>query len=148
MAWRLIVVGRGDMARFQRVAADVGAAAGVQFVGWADPALYYAAADPFVFPTRYEAFPSSRWTRRLRASRSFSRPSAGRGNLLIDRRNGRLIERSAGNIAERLRQPASDTALSASMGGRQGRRGALRLGAGGGRLRPSLPGAVSGRGSR
>jgi glycosyltransferase involved in cell wall biosynthesis len=54
--WRLLVVGQGDTARFERLAADAVAAERVQFLGWADPGPYHAAADAFVFPTKYEAF--------------------------------------------------------------------------------------------
>ncbi len=53
----LVVVGQGDVARFTAVAAQAGVAGNVMFVGRSPrPQDYYAAADVFVFPSRYEAF--------------------------------------------------------------------------------------------
>ena len=54
---RLVVLGRGDTARFSAHAARVGARDQVLFVPpTPTPELYYAACDGFVFPSRYEAF--------------------------------------------------------------------------------------------
>jgi glycosyltransferase involved in cell wall biosynthesis len=55
--WRLLVVGRGDVETYRQRAAQLGSNGRVRFVGEVDEtAPYYAAADAFVFPTRYEAF--------------------------------------------------------------------------------------------
>lgn len=61
---------QGDTARFERLATDAEAADRVQFLGWANPGPYYAAADAFVFPTKNEVFLLSRWRRPLPAFRS------------------------------------------------------------------------------
>ncbi len=53
----LVVVGQGDIARFSAVAEQAGVAESVIFAGRSQsPQDYYAAADVFVFPSRYEAF--------------------------------------------------------------------------------------------
>jgi glycosyltransferase involved in cell wall biosynthesis len=123
--WRLIVVGDGDTASFERFAADAGAAARVHFVGWVDPGPYYAAADAFVFPTRYEAFPLVALEAAAAGLPLLIPPVSGARDLLVDGRNGWLIDRSAAVIAERLRELGSDEALTASMG-RQARAAAER----------------------
>lgn len=56
-AMTLVVVGRGDVVRFTEVATQAGVADRVIFVGRSlTPQDYYAAADVFIFPSRYEAF--------------------------------------------------------------------------------------------
>lgn len=53
----LVVVGQGDVPRFVAMAMQAGVADSVIFVGRSpQPQNYYAAADVFVFPSRYEAF--------------------------------------------------------------------------------------------
>ena len=57
--WHLIVVGRGDVPRYRR-RAEVVAPGRVSFVGeQQDTTPYYAAADAFILPSAYEAFPIS-----------------------------------------------------------------------------------------
>lgn len=54
---RLLVVGRGEAAAFAERARALGLEERVVFVGFQpDVVPYYAAADAFVFPTRYEPF--------------------------------------------------------------------------------------------
>src|SRR5205823_427201 len=56
--WQLVVVGAGDEPRFRHLSARLGGADRVTFVGATTvPGRYYAAADAFVLPTAYEAFP-------------------------------------------------------------------------------------------
>lgn len=53
----LVVVGQGDIPRFILTAAQAGVAGNVIFAGRSSsPQEYYAAADVFLFPSRYEAF--------------------------------------------------------------------------------------------
>ena len=53
----LIVVGKGDTLRFSSVATEAGVADKVIFAGHSTRTQdYYAAADVFMFPSRYEAF--------------------------------------------------------------------------------------------
>jgi UDP-glucose:(heptosyl)LPS alpha-1,3-glucosyltransferase len=57
---KLVVVGRGNVAAFEKVAADAQVADRVQFVGLqAHPERYLAAGDVFVCPSRYETFSMS-----------------------------------------------------------------------------------------
>jgi glycosyltransferase involved in cell wall biosynthesis len=114
--WRLIVVGSGDTARFKRFATEVGAGDRVHFVGWDDPAPYYAAADAFVFPTSYEAFPLSVLEAAAAGLPLLVPPVNGVREIVVQGRNGWLIERSAQDIASRLRGLAADPDLRASMG--------------------------------
>lgn len=54
---RLLVVGRGEVEAFQARAGELGITAPIAFVGFQpDVVPYFAAADAFVFPTRYEPF--------------------------------------------------------------------------------------------
>jgi glycosyltransferase involved in cell wall biosynthesis len=56
-AWHLLVVGVGDRAEHERVAAKAGVADRVHFLGREMlPEQTYNAADAFVFPTAYETF--------------------------------------------------------------------------------------------
>ena len=55
---RLWVVGRGDESRYAKLAADLGIADAVRFLGFrTDTERWFQGADIFVFPTSYEAFP-------------------------------------------------------------------------------------------
>jgi len=57
---RLVIVGRGNVAAFEQVAADAKVSDRVQFVGLqAHPERYLAAGDVFVCPSRYETFSMS-----------------------------------------------------------------------------------------
>jgi UDP-glucose:(heptosyl)LPS alpha-1,3-glucosyltransferase len=57
---RLVIVGRGHPAAFEKIAADEKASDRVQFVGLqANPERYLAAGDAFVCPSRYETFSMS-----------------------------------------------------------------------------------------
>lgn len=54
---QLLVVGRGEIEGFRERAAEAGVGDRVHFVGFQpDVRPYFAAADAFVFPTRYEPF--------------------------------------------------------------------------------------------
>lgn len=56
--WRLVVVGQGDVERYRAMAAELGVADRVHFVGrQTAPERWLASADAFVSPTAYEAFP-------------------------------------------------------------------------------------------
>jgi UDP-glucose:(heptosyl)LPS alpha-1,3-glucosyltransferase len=56
-ATRLLVIGRGDVARYRALAAELGVAERVVWLGVrADIERWYAAADVLVLPTRYEPF--------------------------------------------------------------------------------------------
>ena len=115
--WRLMVVGDGDIRAFRQLAAEAGAFDRVTFVGRAgDPARFYAAADAFVFPTAYEAFPLVA----LEAAASGLPLLAGRASgiedILVPDENGWFVERDGAEIAARLVQLGRDADLRQQMG--------------------------------
>lgn len=56
--WHLVVVGSGSVERYAALARELEVDARVHFVGHQrDTASYFAAADAFLLPTAYEAFP-------------------------------------------------------------------------------------------
>jgi len=114
--WHLVVVGRGDIRRFRRRAEEV-APGQVSFVGEQnDTTGYYAAADVFVLPSAYEAFPVS-----LLEAASTGLPVlvtrvGGAEDLVVHGQNGWFIERNAEMIADRLRHLATDRDSMKRMG--------------------------------
>jgi glycosyltransferase involved in cell wall biosynthesis len=115
--WRLLVVGAGDVRSHRQIAEQHGASARIHFVGPStEPARYYAAADVFLLPSSYEAFPLVS----LEAAASglpllISRVS-GAEELVTDGRNGWLVDRDADEIADRLRL-LNDPELRSTMAG-------------------------------
>jgi glycosyltransferase involved in cell wall biosynthesis len=115
--WQLLVVGDGDRTRYGRLADQAGAAGRVHFVGRQPrPASFYAAADAFLLPSVYEAFPLVA----LEAAASGLPVLATRVNgvtdVLEDGRNGWFIEPDGASIAARLAQLADDEHLRERMG--------------------------------
>jgi UDP-glucose:(heptosyl)LPS alpha-1,3-glucosyltransferase len=114
--WHLVVVGRGDVRRYRRRADEV-APGRVSFVGERDDTTpYYAAADVFLLPSAYEAFPVS-----LLEAASAGLPVlvtrvGGAEDMVTHGQNGWFIERDAEVIAERLRQLGSDQESMEEMG--------------------------------
>ena len=115
--WRLIVVGEGDRAEYAEVAAAAGVADRVRFAGEA-PAVapFYSAADAFVLPTAYEAFPLVSLEAAAAGLPLLITRVSGVEELLVEGVNGWFIERDAGVIADRLERLASDPGLRGSMG--------------------------------
>lgn len=113
----LIVAGPGDQARFDAKAAAAGTRNRVHFVGARrDVKRYYAAADVFVLPSSYEAFPLV-----VLEAASCGLPllvTAVHGAIEIveDGVTGYLIAADANDIAQRLRELASDRELGTRMG--------------------------------
>ena len=115
--WRLIVVGHGDIPRHRSVADEI-APGRVIFVGeQRNTTPYYAAADAFVFPTAYEAFPVSLLEAASSALPLLVTPVSGAEDLVVDGHNGWFIDRDAEAIARRLRQLGEDRDLMRTMGG-------------------------------
>jgi len=115
--WRLVVVGAGDEARYRALARDAGAGERVHFIGSTpQPERHYAAADAFVLPTAYEAFPLVA----LEAAASGLPLLAGRVSgveeLVEDGRNGWFVPREGAAIGARLRALGDDQALREAMG--------------------------------
>jgi glycosyltransferase involved in cell wall biosynthesis len=115
--WRLIVVGEGEQARYAEVAAAVGVADRVRFAGQASAVgPFYSAADGFVLPTVYEAFPLASLEAAAAGLPLLITRVSGVEELLVEGVNGWFIERDADVIADRLSRLASDAGLRSSMG--------------------------------
>jgi glycosyltransferase involved in cell wall biosynthesis len=115
--WRLIVVGEGDQAKYAEVAAAVGVADRVRFAGEAAAVgPFYSAADGFVLPTAYEAFPLVSLEAAAAGLPLLITRVSGVEELLVEGVNGWFIERDAGVIADRLARLATDSGLRSSMG--------------------------------
>ena len=115
--WRLIVVGEGDRAEYAAVAATVGVSDRVRFAGEA-PAVgpFYSAADGFVLPTAYEAFPLVSLEAAAAGLPLLITRVSGVEELLVEGVNGWFIERDVAVIADRLARLATDSGLRSSMG--------------------------------
>ncbi len=115
--WRLVVVGEGDQAEYAEVAAAVGVADRVRFAGEAAAVSpFYSAADGFVLPTAYEAFPLVGLEAAAAGLPLLITRVSGVEELLVEGVNGWFIERDAGVIADRLARLAADSDLRSSMG--------------------------------
>lgn len=115
--WRLIVVGEGDRAVYAEAAAAAGVAHRVRFVGEAaSVGPFYAAADGFVLPTAYEAFPLVSLEAAAAGLPLLITSVNGVEELLVEGANGWFIERDAGVIADRLARLATDSGLRRAMG--------------------------------
>ena len=115
--WHLLVVGDGDTTRYRELARRCGAGDRVHFAGTtSEPAPYYAAADAFVLPTAYEAFPLVALEAAAAGLPLLAARVSGVEELIDDGRNGWFVERDAAMIAGRLRTLAADPDLRARMG--------------------------------
>lgn len=101
--WSLVVVGRGDIERFSRVAAAAGVASRVRFTG-PDPApeRAYAAADAFVFPTRYETFSLVTHEAAAAGLPILAGRTSGIEDLIVPGENGWFVEQDPEAIAGHL----------------------------------------------
>jgi UDP-glucose:(heptosyl)LPS alpha-1,3-glucosyltransferase len=115
--WRLMVVGEGDRALYTQAAAAAGVVDRVRFVGEAAPVSpFYSAADGFVLPTAYEAFPLVSLEAAAAGLPLLITSVNGVEDILVEGGNGWFIERDAGVIADRLTRLAADPGLRRSMG--------------------------------
>jgi glycosyltransferase involved in cell wall biosynthesis len=115
--WRLIVVGPGDIPRYRRMA-ETAAPGRISFVGErGDTTPYYAAADAFLFPSAYEAFPVALLEASASGLALLVTPVSGAQDLVVDGENGWFVDRDADAIAGRLRRLGADRELMRRMGG-------------------------------
>lgn len=106
---QLVVVGMGDFSRFLQIATLAGARERVLFAGRSlRPQDYYAAADMFVFPTRYEAFSLATLEAAAAGLPILAPRINGTEELIEDGVNGYFIEMNAGSILERLIELEAD----------------------------------------
>jgi glycosyltransferase involved in cell wall biosynthesis len=114
--WRLVVVGPGDVGRYRDMAAAV-APGRVSFAGeQADTTRFYAAADAFVSPTAYEAFPVALLEAASAGLVLLVTPVSGAQDLMEEGVNGWFIARDPDAIAARLRELGADREQMRAMG--------------------------------
>lgn len=124
--WTATVAGDGDRPRYESLAAELGVAERVRWLGvTADVALVYQAADAFVLPTSYETFSLVTFEAAASGLPVLATPVSGISELIDDGRNGFLISREPELIAERLRRLAGDRDLRERLG-RAARESALQ----------------------
>jgi glycosyltransferase involved in cell wall biosynthesis len=111
---RLWVVGAGDRDRFAVLAAQHGVADRVTFFGpRSDAERFYQAADVFVLPTLYEAFPLVA----LEAAASgLPLVATAASRVVVEAQVGIVVERTADAVGKAIAQLASDPTLRAQLG--------------------------------
>lgn len=115
--WHLLVAGTGDSRLLVEQARDAGTATRLHILGHISetPALY-AAADAFVLPTAYEAFPLVALEAAATGLPLLVTRVNGVEDLLEHGRNGWFIERDGSTIAQRLEQLRADPGSARRMG--------------------------------
>ena len=115
--WQLVVLGEGDVDAYRRLAERAGASRRIHFMGKVeDPAPYYAAADAFVFPSRYEAFSLVTLEAAAAGLPLLVTPVSGADDIVREGENGWFIERDPATIVPRLRALAEQPNLRQRMG--------------------------------
>jgi glycosyltransferase involved in cell wall biosynthesis len=116
-AWRLLVVGPGEIDHYREIARHAGADSRVIFLGHkTDTAPYYAAADGLVMPTAYEAFPLVTLEAAAAGLPLLVSRVSGVEELIVEGENGWFVGRDADDIAGRLRELAGDRPKAQAMG--------------------------------
>jgi glycosyltransferase involved in cell wall biosynthesis len=114
---RLVVVGRGEEAHFQRLAEERAIGELVAFAGpRADAERFYAAADAFVLPSIYETFSLAAFEAAASRLPIVATRVSGVEELVGDGAAGFLVERDARQIAAALAQLASSADLRQRLG--------------------------------
>ena len=107
--WTLLVAGAGDGERYAALAAELGVADRVRFLGVSsDVPVVYAASDVFLLPSRYETFSLVTFEAAASGLPVLAAPVSGVRELIDDGRNGYLIAPDGEQIAARLRELARD----------------------------------------
>jgi glycosyltransferase involved in cell wall biosynthesis len=115
--WRLVVVGRGDVGRYEAIARRAGAGDRVRFAGpLVDVAPLYRGADAFLLPTAYETFSLVTYEAAASGLPLLVPRVSGVEDLLEDGRNGWFVPRDAAAIAARLDALAGDPGLRERLG--------------------------------
>jgi UDP-glucose:(heptosyl)LPS alpha-1,3-glucosyltransferase len=113
----LWVVGKGDERRLRRLAASCGVDGQVRFFGFrADVEPFYQAADLFVFPTLYEAFPLVSLEAAACGLPIVAPAVSGIDQLVGNDEGGLLVDRSPEAIGAAIASLASDAALRVRLG--------------------------------
>jgi glycosyltransferase involved in cell wall biosynthesis len=117
----LWVVGRGDDARFGRLAERLGIRDAIRFLGQrADVESLYEGADIFVLPTLYETFCIAAYEAAASGLPIVSTRVSGVVDLVGEDVAGILVERTAESVGEALGRLTFDAELRAGLG-REGR---------------------------
>jgi glycosyltransferase involved in cell wall biosynthesis len=115
--WRLVVVGSGDVQRYERMASELGAGDRVRFhAPLVDVAAAYRAADAFLLPTAYETFSLVTYEAAASGLPLLVTRVSGVEEVLEDGANGWFITPDAADIAERLDALADDPGLREQFG--------------------------------
>jgi UDP-glucose:(heptosyl)LPS alpha-1,3-glucosyltransferase len=116
-AMQLWVVGGGDKRRFHALARGLGVADRVRFLGRRyDTPRFYQAADVFLFPTAYEAFPLVALEAAASGLPLVATPANGIEELLGDGEAGLLVERDPEAMGRALASLALDADRRRAMG--------------------------------
>jgi glycosyltransferase involved in cell wall biosynthesis len=114
---RLWIVGHGDEAAFRARAEELGVADRTEFLGARpDVERYYQAADVFVLPSRYEAFPLVSLEAAACGLPLVVTHVNGVDELIGSGEAGRTVERSGEAVAAALRELSSDPECRRAMG--------------------------------
>ncbi|MGZ4400618.1 MAG: glycosyltransferase family 4 protein [Gaiellaceae bacterium] len=116
-AIRLLVVGRGDEVRFRALARELGVQDDVLFLGpRSDTQRFYAAADVFVFPTLYEAFPLVALEAAASGLPIVAPGANGIEELLAGSGAGVMVARTSEEIGDALARLGEDAQMRSRLG--------------------------------
>lgn len=105
--WRLMVVGDGPVGRYAALTHELGVETRVDFVGHQrETSAYFSAADAFVLPTAYEAFPLVMLEAAASGVPVLVTRTNGAEEFIDEGINGYFIERDGVQIASRLHRLA------------------------------------------
>ena len=115
--WALVVAGVGDEVEYTKLARRLSVHDRVFFIGHrSDMPRLYAAADAFLLPSSYEAFPLVSLEAAAAGLPLLITRLNGVEEVLEDGMNGWFIQRDAAVIAEKLNDLSADPGLRQRMG--------------------------------
>jgi glycosyltransferase involved in cell wall biosynthesis len=115
--WDLVVAGAGEERRYRELAATLGVAGAVHWLGVVrDVEVVYALADAFVLPSSYETFSLVTFEAAASGLAILATAVNGVRELIRDGENGLLIAPEPAALAAGLRALAADPALRARLG--------------------------------
>lgn len=113
----LLVVGKGDRERFEKLAAGCGAGDRVHFLGATEhPEVYFKATDVLILPTAYETFSLAAYEAAASQLALLVSRVSGVSDILEDGVCGWFVSQDSDVIASRLSQLERDSGLRVRMG--------------------------------